>query len=140
MHFRNRSRRKPHIDVTNMVDVVLLLVIFFVMTATYSSVSGIKLDLPLAKARDVDVDTRQVVVMVDKEGHFYVKGEPVAKESLGNRLLNAVEGNPERVIVVQADRETPHGGIVTILDTARQLGLSRLAIAAKPEQGARPGR
>lgn len=136
MQFRTRTRKRPTVDITPMVDAVFLLLIFFMVTTTFSSVSGIKLNLPEAKTKEIQEEPKQVLVTVDREGRLFVKGEAVEPADLGKRMLNAVEGNPERVIVIQADRETQHGTVVTILDTARQLGLSRLAIAAKPEEGA----
>ncbi|MBF0611401.1 MAG: biopolymer transporter ExbD [Magnetococcales bacterium] len=132
MRFRHKPPTPVSLDITPLVDVVFTLVIFFMITTTFSSVSGIKMDLPEASTTEAAKTDKQVTVTVSRAGQFFIQGESVAEDQLEPRLLNAVKGEPNQLIVVQVDKESHFDPVVKVLDTARKLGLTRLAIAAKP--------
>ena len=129
MQFRVKERRNLDLNITPLVDVVFLLLIFFMVTTTFAQVSGIKLDLPEAQTGKVDPQPKQVVITIDWEGQFFVNQELVASDQLRKRMLNAIQGNPNQELLIQADRQVAHEKVVLALDVARQLGLYKLAIA-----------
>lgn len=132
MQFRSRPRRSVQLDITPLVDGVFLLLIFFAVTTTFSATSGIPLNLPMAEKRAPAREEQQVTVSIDKDGHYYLNDGMVAEGGLKDALLNAVKGDPNRLIVVQADEQAHHGHVVRLLDVASTLGLWRLAIATRP--------
>ncbi|NGZ28741.1 MAG: biopolymer transporter ExbD [Magnetococcales bacterium] len=132
MRFRHKPPTPISLDITPLVDVVFTLVIFFMITTTFSSVSGIKMDLPEASTTEAAKSDKQVTVTVTRTGQYFIQGESVLDDQLESRLLNAVKGEPNQLIVVQVDKASQFDPVVKVLDSARKLGLTRLAIAAKP--------
>lgn len=134
MSFRLRPRRPVVVEITALVDVVFMLVIFFTITATFTSQSGLRVELPTAKNAASEAKDESLEVAIDETGHFFLQQQPVARDKLEEQLRQASLGG-ERVLVIKADRNAKHGDLVFLLDRAREAGLARLAIAAEPESG-----
>lgn len=132
MRFRDKPPAAVSLDITPLVDVVFTLVIFFMITTTFSSVSGLKMDLPEAATTEQTRADKQVTITVDRGGQLYLQGESLDEGQLESRLLQAVQGEPNHLIVVQVDKDARFEPVVKVMDTARKLGLTRLAIAATP--------
>ncbi|MBF0369016.1 MAG: biopolymer transporter ExbD [Magnetococcales bacterium] len=133
MQFRAKTTKTPvTLDITPMVDVVFLLLLFFMVTTTFASINDIKLNLPQAKTGDaLSSDSERIVVTLDRSGNLTVQGHSVSLENLGENLLKAAGGDLQQVIFIEADEAASHGRVVAILDASRQQGFSRLAIAAQ---------
>lgn len=123
----SRTRRQQigvHVDMTPMVDVMMLLVIFFMMTTAFVTVyPGFAVNLPQASAEKQA--EKQIVVLIAKDGRIAVNGQPVAKE----QLAAAVTGMGKTTVSIQADKETSHGRVVEVMDEMHKAGISKLAIA-----------
>jgi biopolymer transport protein ExbD len=131
MRFANARRAEPMIDVTPMIDIVFQLVLFFMVSTTFVSAPGIQVDLPRANAQLVITEQEDINIWVTADGAVFVDDEPVDLPGLRSRLDNAVRRDPSTLVVVKADAGVSHGRVVTVMDMARGLGLSRLAIATE---------
>jgi biopolymer transport protein ExbD len=122
---------------TPLIDVVLMLVIFFMLTTTFVLAPGIKVDLPKGSSVQRAGETDQVVV-VTKEGDIFYQDERVDLATLQAALRQAQQEQPAFRAVIKADKNALHGRVVEIMDMAKTMGIERLAIATAPKQAARP--
>jgi Biopolymer transport protein len=111
------------------VDIVFLMLIFFMVSTTFKVASSLKLDLPESTSQAKVTDVKEVVVSVDAAGHFFVQDKPVADRDLRRRILDVIRGHPGMRAVLRADAAARHGRVVRVLDVFRQLGMTRVAIA-----------
>ncbi|MBF0382372.1 MAG: biopolymer transporter ExbD [Magnetococcales bacterium] len=131
MKFRSNKKPPLSMDVTPLVDVVFLLLIFFMVTTTFSTEKGIKLDLPKAKTAEkfsADLKDKDISVKVDTNGLYYIDGVLVSNEQLPAALLTASHNKKDMLIHVQADKNSSHGSIVHLMDTARRMNLTRFSL------------
>ncbi|MEO5365542.1 MAG: biopolymer transporter ExbD [Magnetococcus sp. WYHC-3] len=131
MRLRPRPRRRPHLDITPLVDVVFLLVIFFVVTTSFVRPGGLDLVLPQAETTMPLEEDRKVVVSIDADGVFFVDGQVHDTAALRRVLEAAHQADPRTVLLVQAHRQSRHQHVVTVLDLARMLSWRRIAIASE---------
>lgn len=134
MRFRDKRRHNTlSLDITPLVDVVFLLLIFFMVTTTFARNQEINLDLPKAlTGENPGTEAAPIVITIDAKGGVTVQGETVSGGDLKTRLSAAAAGLTDPVVSVQADQAATHGAVIQVLDTARSLGLSRLSIASEP--------
>ncbi|WP_110953991.1 ExbD/TolR family protein [Anaerosinus massiliensis] len=128
MFSRSKCKRKIgiHVDMTPMVDIMMLLVIFFMMTTAFVTVyPGFSVNLPQASA-EKQLE-KQVYVMIDRTGHVAVNGQSVDKEDLAAMILSM----GKTTVSIQADREVRHGQVVEIMDKLRQAGIAKMTIAVE---------
>lgn len=141
MKFARRRRDDPVIDLTPMLDVAFNLVLFFMVTTSFVRRSadegaeespGIQVDLPRSSAQAVLAEKTDINVFMTSDGAVYVDDVPVDQGDLKRRLRTAAEGNPNTMVIIKADRGVSHGRVVAVMDQARSVGLTRLAIATDP--------
>lgn len=131
MRFREDSRRKVSINVTSLIDVVFLLLIFFVVTSTFLERPG--LDLSLPEASSTEAATREeVTVQLQAEGGILVDGEPIELAALSESLEVRLGETETRRVVLEADERVPHGQVVGVMDAARLAGASGIVVATRP--------
>jgi biopolymer transport protein TolR len=116
------------INVTPLVDIVLVLLIIFIVTAKIVVTPAVPLDLPQASKSEALQTIFSVVVPV--EGSLLVDGEPVSDEVLSEKARAALASDPELRAVIQADRDVTHGRVMGVLDRLKVAGLSRVAFGA----------
>lgn len=138
------SRREGdfEINVIPLIDVLLTLLMFFVLTTTFVRHSGMKVTLPTASAKAKTAQRHPLVIMIDRAGHFYVGGHQVLgqDESALKRAIIAVAGNQhDRPVSLRADARTSHQAVVTAMDVLGQLGFSRLSMATTRSQAKAAG-
>ncbi|WP_293170796.1 biopolymer transporter ExbD [Oceanithermus sp.] len=127
-----RRRREPTINLAPLVDIVFLLVIFFMVTSTFiTPETGLPVDLPQAVTGEARPEGAPTVV-VQADGQAFWKGEPVDDAALLASLRKALAQDPVGTVILRADRKTPHGRVVQVMDLIRQAGAKRVAIAAVP--------
>ena len=134
MKFRTSSRDSPEINLTALIDVVFLLLIFFMVSTTFEWRSELSIQLPEASARASTGDDAVVDVVIDAEGRVYVEGRPLdglEARTLRRALASAAQSLDSPQVVIGADAQTPHQSVVTVMDAARQAGLYRLTFAAR---------
>ena len=137
MQFTTGRSRRVGLDMTPLIDVVLMLVIFFMLTTTFVLAPGIKVDLPKGSSVQRAQETDQVVV-VTKEGDVYYRDERVDLATLQAALHQSQQEQPGLRVVIKADKNALHGRVVDIMDLAKTMGIERLAIATAPKQAGSP--
>ena len=126
--FPDLPKRTPEIRITPLIDILLLLLIFFTISSRLRWNPGLTLDLPQASS-SVPVDRpMRLLVMIDEEGTVYLQGEEVAADALGAELKAALtELGPESpTLELEADRRAPYGSVLGVIDEARGLGLEKI--------------
>ncbi len=130
---RNRRRIDILVDVTPLIDVVFLLLIFFMITTTFVNSPGLDVNLPKASASDTMIQPSDIVVAVDDMGSIVFEHKPVTLEELAAILESKVADSPNATVIVQADEEVFHGLVVKVMDAAKAAGFARLAIATQEQ-------
>ncbi|MEI2779915.1 MAG: biopolymer transporter ExbD [Candidatus Competibacter sp.] len=135
MNLRPRRREEPEINLVPMIDVVLVLLIFFMIATSLRHSSELEIRLPEASGKPVPGDVAQLAVDIDAAGRYAVNGRSL--ESMDAATLKATllaeTGGRLLPLTIGADGRTPHQAVVTVLDVAGQLGIRQLAIATAGE-------
>ncbi len=148
MRFRDREEEDLQINLTPLIDVVFLLLIFFMVSTTFSKESQLRIKLPEASSRTEAVREPGVIeVLISAQGLISVKGpgDEQARRLLSNRpaelrraLKQAGGGETDRVVVIRADRKTPHEAVIRALDAARRQGYTHITFATQQSLEAGP--
>jgi biopolymer transport protein ExbD len=137
VNFRRHARRdEPEINLIPFIDVLLVILIFLMLSTTYSRFNELQLTLPSADAENLRERPAQIVVALAADGRALIDRQPVegrSVERLAAALRGAADGRPEVVVVIAADATTPHQAVINVLDAARRAGLSRLTFAAQSD-------
>lgn len=134
MSWRKHRREQISIDMAPLIDVVFLLLIFFMVTTTFREESQIEINLPQASNEPMDQVGQPLEIMIDREGHYYVDKTPLINtqlDTLKRALRKSMEGRTDPPVIVSADAMSPHQSVVTAMDAARQVGLIHLSIATR---------
>ena len=119
------------INVTPLVDVMLVLVVILIITAPLLA-SSVRLDLPKSEAaRPTDAPTF-VTVVLDKQGQAFLDDKPATQAQLAQRLVQAAKANPDTEIQLRADSGVPYGRVVEVMGAAQKAGLNRIGFVADP--------
>jgi biopolymer transport protein TolR len=121
------------INVTPLVDVMLVLVVIFIITAPLLA-SSIRLDLPKAEGTQPGDAPRFVTVVLDKAGKVFLNDKPVTETQLAAQLAAAAKQNPETEIQLRADQTVPYGKVVEVMGVAHKAGLTRIGFVAEAEK------
>ena len=130
----HRADDEPEINLVPMIDVILVLIIFFVVTATFDARSVIQLELPRATGEQSEAE-QPLVVLVNADGRYFVDDREVLRTDLGSLKATVAEvaGNErDRPVMLRADARTPYQAVVTAYDALGQLGFHRIMIATAP--------
>jgi len=129
MKLRQKSRADYLVDITPLVDVVFLMLIFFMVSTSFNLSSSLKLDLPTSKATAAEEASKQVTIAIDSKGQLYVQNEIIEDADLRKRILNISKGDPNMRVVLRADSDARHKRVVLVLDTLRELEMTKIGIA-----------
>ena len=139
MNFSPSSGRDPGpvLEMTPLVDVVFLLLIFFLLTATFVRNPNIPIRLPHASTNQVTPQKRDLTVGITARGELRLEGRAVDLDELRAEMRRVHESAPETMVLIQADRDARHGRVVSVMDLAKQVGFERIGIAIdrRPEPG-----
>ncbi|GAC1539526.1 MAG: biopolymer transporter ExbD [Ramlibacter sp.] len=134
MNFRTRSRDEPEINLIPFIDVLLVVLIFLMLSTTYSKFTELQLRLPVADAEAQRDYPREVVVAVSNDGRYSVNRQPVVGRSadiLSIAMSDAAKAGKDSVVIVSADATAPHQAVITVLEAARRSGLNQVTFAAQ---------
>lgn len=133
MKLNLRARAEPEVNLTSLIDVVLLLLIFFMVSTSFVKQSQISIRLPEAEsAAVVDETPEQIDIMITEQGTFLVNGRELVNnrpETIRNALQNVSGGNTTLPLTISADANARHQFVVTAMDVAGKLGFVRISIA-----------
>ena len=132
MNMRPRRREDPDVNLTPLIDVVFLLLIFFMVSTTFTRETELKVQLPEAGGEPVEQPPRAVEVTVSAEGRYFVDGRAVVDrrvETLRRAIEKAAGGRRDVPLVIRADARAQHQAVVRAMDAAGRAGFTRLSIA-----------
>lgn len=134
MNFRPRPKEQPEINLIPFIDVLLVVLIFLMLTTTYSKFTEMQLKLPVADADAQRDYPKEVIVAVGSDGRYMVNRQPVAgrtPDAVAAALGEAAKAGKETVIIISADAAASHQSVITVMEAARRLGLSQITFAAQ---------
>lgn len=135
MWLRTKSKAKnSSLDITPLVDLVFLLIIFFLLSTTFNVSPGIRLDLPEASSQKIHKEKKEITLSVDQSGTIYMNKDPVDVQSLLSHLLTWAHEDRDTTVLIKGDRSTAYGQMVDILGTVKQAGLHRIAIMTQSKK------
>lgn len=133
MKFRNRPKEEVGIDLTSLVDVVFMLLIFFMVTSTFDRTSDLKIELPTTNVNATAPVKDKLELLIDGQGRYYVNGREVLNnqpETLFQAMTQVLNEMPETpALVISADANATHQSVVTAMEIAGRLGLTNFSIA-----------
>jgi len=133
MKFRPlNSEEESNINLTPLIDVVFLLLIFFMVSTTFDTTSEIKIELPEASANKRPLQDDKITIMIDPRGFFYLNGKRLKNKKSDLLLLelHRLAGSNKQIpVVIQSDAKSPVQSMITAMDVVGQVGLPRLSIA-----------
>lgn len=141
MKFRRKPRENVEINLASLLDVVFILLLFFVVTTTFTRETQLQIDLPEAASATPPQpsERKPLEVQIAADGSYTLNGQPLARSdlaTLSSALQQASAGDSSLPLVISADAQTPHQAVITAMDAAGKLGFAHLRIstveAAKP--------
>lgn len=136
MAFQRKKREDIRVELTSMVDVVFLLLIFFMISTTFVETSGIDINLPSASPQQIEKQPQEVKVYLEKSGLIHLNDRLISFDDLQAHLASYGKRAAVTTFVLLADKQARHGKVVDLMDAAQRAGFSKLAIAT--EQSAKP--
>ncbi len=136
MRFRKPREDEIRLSIAPLIDIVFLLLIFFMVTSHFDVASGVRISLPKVAKRILNQEKNRITLVIDKSGQTYIEGEKVDMKALKERLKGLVREQRIFQVVIQADKDVRHGTVVQIMDFAKTAGAHSIVIAArwKPEE------
>jgi biopolymer transport protein ExbD len=131
MGFLRKQREEPRIDLTPMVDVVFLLLIFFMISTTFVESPGISIKLPESSSQTIDREPKEIKVYLSQEGDIYHGEKKISIDDFRSLLAEHQADAKQTTVLLLADQESRHGKVVILMDLARDAGFTKLAIATE---------
>ncbi len=138
MNFRKQKEADPEINLIPFIDVLLVVLIFLMLSTTYSKFTELQLTLPTAEAEQLRDRPAELVVMVSNDGAYTLNKQMVdgrGVEALAAAMSTLAQTMKEPVVIVSADAQAAHQSVINVLDAARRAGLSRVTFAAQRGAG-----
>lgn len=139
MNFRPRQKHEPEINLIPFIDVLLVILIFMMLSTTYSKFTELKLTLPVADAEQQRDHPKEVIVSVAADGRYAVNKTTLDGKSvdmLARALADAAKAGTDSVVIISADASSPHQAVVTVMEAARRVGLSQITFATQSSASA----
>ena len=133
MKFKKVKEEESRLGITPLIDIVFLLLIFFMLTSHFHVASGLPIRLPKIAQKAYDSDHHKIILVIDKNGRIYFKGNKIDLDKLDSELRSTIEKDGVIHLLLEADREVKHGRVVQIMDLAKKAGVSSIIIAARWE-------
>ena len=127
-----KYKRKPDslLNMTPMIDIVFLLLIFFLLTTNFITQEGINVNLPHAKSKSPQTQ-EEITIYITREGNVYLKDEEVSEAQLYKGLKSLIEDDPEKSVTIKADKQVILDAVVKVMDIVKTSGVGRLCIATE---------
>ena len=138
MNFRKPRPEEPEINLIPFIDVLLVILIFLMLSTTYSKFTELQITLPVADAEKLRDRPREIVVAVSADGRYVINRKPVdgrSVELLAAEMVAVAAGSTDLVVIVSADATAAHQSVVNVMDAARRAGLARLTFATQNAGG-----
>ena len=138
LNFRKGRPEEPEINLIPFIDILLVVLIFLMMSTTYSKFTELQVTLPVADAEKLRERPREIIVVVSADGRYVVNRKPIdgrSVEILAAELTAVAGGANDAVVIVSADATAAHQSVVNVMDAARRAGLPRLTFATQTTGG-----
>ncbi|MBL4583102.1 MAG: biopolymer transporter ExbD [Pseudomonadales bacterium] len=138
MKFARQKSNDISLDLTPLIDVVFLLLIFFMVSMTFDRETVLNIDLPDAAGEQSNVEVKVLDVQISVEGKYAINEQPLVDQQLKTlkaAMMKISDGDTSMPLLISADRNAPHHAVVTAMDAAGQLGFSHLSIATSENSG-----
>ncbi|MGH6626167.1 MAG: ExbD/TolR family protein [Burkholderiaceae bacterium] len=134
MNFRPRAKEEPEINLIPFIDVLLVVLIFLMLSTTYSKFTELQLKLPVADADAQRDHPREVIVAVASDGRYAINKTPLggrSVETLATALLETAKAGKDTVVIISADASAAHQSVITVMEAARRSGLTQITFATQ---------
>jgi biopolymer transport protein ExbD len=136
MRFRSPRTDPPEINLIPFIDVLLVILIFLMLSTTYSKFTELQITLPSADADKLKDRPQEIIVSIAADGRYVINRQPVegrSVEILGAALRRASNGQADASLIISADAATAHQAVINVMDAARRVGLTRVTFAAQTD-------
>ncbi|MEE8057449.1 MAG: biopolymer transporter ExbD [Pseudomonadales bacterium] len=134
MQFKRKNTTSVTVDMTPLIDVVFLLLIFFMVSTTFTKESHLSLNLPEASGQEKTNNPKQIEVLIDANGQYVINDRSLVStklETIKAALTQVSGGDLKLPLIITADAATPHQAVITAMDAAGQVGFSQLSLTTK---------
>lgn len=138
MNLRPQRREEPEVNLTPLIDVVFLLLLFFMLSTTFNRESQLSVDLPEASAEPSQAPEQALEITVSQQGDYFIGDQKVVNNdpvTLRRALSKVASKRKDIPVVIRADGLAPHQSVVTVMDVAARLGLVRISLATVKREG-----
>jgi biopolymer transport protein ExbD len=139
LNLRRSRSDEPDVNLTPLIDVVFILLLFFMVSTTFQRESEINIELPEASAEPVEERDETLEIVIDAEGHYFIDEQQVVNtelETLKQAIQKFLGERSEIPVVIRADRQTPYESVVRAMDATAQLGLLQMSLATSQPESA----
>ncbi len=139
LNFRRQRPEEPEINLIPFIDVLLVILIFLMLSTTYSKFTELQVSLPVADADQARDRPREIIVAVGADGRYAIDRKPVdgrSVDALAAELTAASAGSKDMILIISADATTAHQSVINVMDAARRAGLVKLTFATQSSSGA----
>lgn len=134
MKFPHPNKKSARFDLTPLIDVVLLLVIFFMLTTTFTNLeSRIKVNLPTSDFATVEL-SKNITVTITENNTIYFNGKLIDPLKITENVATELKNDPKKMVVLEADKNVLHGKVIKVMDLIKKGGADIIAIATKPTE------
>lgn len=136
MNFHANEEERTDVSLTPLIDVVFLLLIFFMITTTFDQHAKLNLELPDATSATQAENNPKIEVVIDKQGRYYIDGVSLVDQksrTLAIALTKIKDQNKTKKVMIRADGQAPHQAVVSVMDVAANLGLTEVSIATSSD-------
>lgn len=134
MSLRARRAKGGSLDITPLVDMVFLLIIFFLLSTTFIVTPGVRIDLPAGSSQKIHKERKEITLSIDQSGIVYLNKEPLDIATLTSRLAASAQEDRDTTVLIRGDTNTAFGQVVELLDTIKHAGLHRIAIMTQKKK------
>lgn len=138
MNFRPGDRDEPELNLIPFIDVLLVVLIFLMLTTTYSKFTELQVNLPVADAEQQRPNPKEIIVAVSSDGRYAINKEVLegaGVATLTNALARAAQDSREVVVIISADAAAAHQSVINVMDAARRAGLVQVTFATQQSGG-----
>ena len=136
MKFRRQSDTEVSVNLTPLIDVVFLLLIFFMVSTTFTKETHLSIDLPESSGELLEQQPQQIELVINEDGEFAINGQTLVNsriETIKRALAKVSEGDHGLPLIITADANTPYQSVVTAMDAAGQMGFANLSMTTRRE-------
>jgi len=138
VQFRRQKNQEVSVNLTPLIDVVFLLLIFFMVSTSFTKETHLSLDLPEASGEENQVKVDSIDILIDSKGQYSLNERALVNNQIDTLIAALKEtsgGNNDLPLIITADAATPHQAVITAMDAAGQLGFSKLSLTTKQPAG-----